>query len=52
MSVEYAIRKVQENQVWLKLNAAHHLLVYANAMNLLGDNVNTIKKNRNFNGRS
>jgi hypothetical protein len=41
---EYVIRKVQKNQVGLKLNGTHQLLAYAD-VNLLGDNTDTIKKN-------
>jgi hypothetical protein len=41
---EYAIKKAQENQVGLKLNGTHQLLVYADDMILLGDNIDTIKK--------
>jgi hypothetical protein len=41
---EYAIRKVQETQVGLKRNGTHHLLAYADDVNLLGDNIDTIKK--------
>jgi hypothetical protein len=44
-ALEYASRKVEENQVRLKLNGTHQLLAYADDVNLLGDNMDTIKKN-------
>jgi hypothetical protein len=44
-SLEYAMRKAQENQVGLKLNGTHQLLGYADDVNLLGDNIDIIKKN-------
>jgi hypothetical protein len=46
LALEYAIRKVQETQVGLKLNWTHQRLAYADDVNLLGDNIDTIKKKK------
>jgi hypothetical protein len=48
-ALEYANRKVLDTQVGLKLNGTHQLLVYADDVNLLGDDIGTIKKHTNFN---
>jgi hypothetical protein len=44
-ALEYATGKVQENHVGLKLHGTHPLLVYADDVNLLGYDINTLKRN-------
>jgi hypothetical protein len=44
-ALDYASRRVQENQFGLELKWAHELLVYADDVNLLGVSINTIVEN-------
>jgi hypothetical protein len=38
-AIGYAIRRIQVNQVGLKLNGTHQLLAYADEVNILGESI-------------
>jgi hypothetical protein len=45
--LEYAIRRVQDNQQGLKLNGTHEVLAYADDANIVAENIhNHIEKHR------
>jgi hypothetical protein len=44
IALEYAIRRVRENQKELKLNGTHQLLVYADDFNVVGDPIQKTQK--------
>jgi hypothetical protein len=43
--LEYSFRKVQKDQKGLKSNGTHQLPLHTDDVNLVGDNINTIRKN-------
>jgi hypothetical protein len=45
-SLEYVIKKNQEISAGLRLDGTHQLLVYADDINILDENINGMKKNK------
>jgi hypothetical protein len=44
-ALEYAIRRVHENQEGLILYVIHQLLAYADDVNIVGEKIDAIQKN-------
>ena len=44
-ALECAIRRVQENRIGLDMNGKYQLFVYADDVNMLGENLQTVREN-------
>jgi hypothetical protein len=44
-ALDYTIRRIRENQERLKFNGTHQHLAYADDVNIVGENIHTVKKN-------
>jgi hypothetical protein len=47
-ALEYTIRRVQGKQERLKLNGTHKLSAYADDVNIVGENVDTVMEKQQF----
>ena len=45
LSLKYAVRKVLETRLGLDMNDTHQVLIYADDVNLIGDNIRMIGRN-------